>query len=232
MVRKPAAERLAAVAEAATRVFGRLGYRGTRTADVATQAGLSTGSLFTYVESKEALFHLVFAHGFGQYAENVPDLPLVAPPFTQTVELIATGLRRHPVPRFRAALAEPSPRDVAAELRGIVEERYDMFEELWPVLAVIERCAPELPELEDLYYGRARVGYHTQLGRYLDKRAAAGLFRPMPDPAVAARVVSEAIVWFAWHRREGRDAALYDDAVVRHTVVEFVCAALLPERVR
>ena len=232
MVRRPAGERLAAVAEAATRVFGRLGYRGTRTADVAAQAGMSTGSLFTYVESKEALFHLVFAHGFDQYTETLPELPLVAPPFAQTLELIATGMRRYPVPRFRAALAETSPEDVAVELRGVVEERYEMFERLWPVLAVIERCAVELPELEDFYYGQARVGYHTQLARYLDRRAAAGLFRPMPDPAVAARIVSEAIVWFAWHRREGRDAALYDDAVVRHTVVDFVCAALLPERGR
>ena len=232
MVRRPAGERLATVAEAATRVFGRHGYRGTRTADVAAQAGLSTGSLFTYVESKEALFHLVFAHGFDRYAEGLPELPLVAPPFPETLELIATGLRRYPVPRFRAALAETSPEDVAGELRGIVEERYEMFDRLWPVLAVIERCAVELPELEDFYYGRARVGYHTQLAGYLESRAAAGLFRPMPDPAVAARVVSEAVVWFAWHRREGRDAALYDDAVVRQTVVEFVCAALLPERLR
>jgi hypothetical protein len=32
------------------------GYRATKTADVAAQAGMSTGSLFTYVESKEGLF--------------------------------------------------------------------------------------------------------------------------------------------------------------------------------
>lgn len=43
----PPRERLAAIAAAAIEVFGRLGYRGTRTAEVAAKAGISTGSLFT-----------------------------------------------------------------------------------------------------------------------------------------------------------------------------------------
>jgi AcrR family transcriptional regulator len=49
MSRLPASERLAAIAAAATEDFGRLGYRGTRTAEVAARAGMSAGSLFTYV---------------------------------------------------------------------------------------------------------------------------------------------------------------------------------------
>ena len=67
---------MTAVAQAATTVFGRLGYRGTRMAEVAAEAGMASGSIFTYVESKEALFHLVFAFGFGQYDEVLPPLPL------------------------------------------------------------------------------------------------------------------------------------------------------------
>ena len=51
----------------------------------------------------------------------------------------------------------------------------------------------------------------------------------MPDALVAARVVIESVAWFAWHRREGRDSALYDDQAARRTVVEFACAALVPE---
>jgi hypothetical protein len=45
-------------------------------------------------------------------------------------------------------------------------------------------------------------------------------------------MVTESLAWFAWHRREGRDATLYDDAAVRRTVVEFICAALVPESLR
>jgi AcrR family transcriptional regulator len=230
MPRRPPEERIAAVAKAATEVFGRRGFRGTATAEVAARAGISAGALFTYVESKEALFHLVFAHGFGQYTDGLPGLPLGAPPPEETLELIERGVRRYPVPRLQKALKEERPHDVAAEVRGLVEERYEMLEQLWPLLAVIERCAPEMPKLEHFYFARARVGYHARLARYLEARASIGLLRSMPDAAVAAQLISESIAWFAWHRREGRDAALYDDEAARRTVIEFVCSALVVER--
>jgi AcrR family transcriptional regulator len=41
----PPRERLAAIAAAAIEVFGRLGYRGTGTAEVAAKAGMPAGSL-------------------------------------------------------------------------------------------------------------------------------------------------------------------------------------------
>ena len=68
MRRLPADGRLVPVSIAATEIFGCHGYRGTRTADVAARAGMSAGSLYTYVESKEALFHLVFIYGLGLLA--------------------------------------------------------------------------------------------------------------------------------------------------------------------
>jgi hypothetical protein len=39
---------------------------------------------------------------------------------------------------------------------------------------------------------------------------------------------TESLAWFGWHRHEGRDSALYEDETVRRTVVEFICAALIP----
>jgi len=228
MPRATPPERLTEVAQAATRVFGRLGYRRTHMADVATQAGLSSGAVYSYVESKEALFHLVFAHAFGQFADGVPSLPLVTPAFAETLELIGQGLRKAAAtPRLRAALDQADPGDVQAELTAIIEERYDMIERMWPVLAVIERCAVDLPDLEALYYQRGRRGHLAQLTKYLEQRAASGHLRTMLDATVAARIVTETIVWFAWHRREDRDAALYDDERARRTVIQFVCCALI-----
>lgn len=125
------------------------------------------------------------------------------------------------MPRLRAALAGNETADVAQELREIVEELYDMTERYWPLLAVIERCAVELPELEALWFGAARAGIHAELGQYLQCRTASRRLRPMPDAMVAARVLIESVAWFAWHRHEGRDAALYDDQTARRTVIEF-----------
>jgi AcrR family transcriptional regulator len=220
---------LSEVAKAATEEFGRLGYRATKTAEVAAKAGMSTGSLFTYVESKAALFHLVFLDGFAMTSQQLPVLPVATPGPGETLRVIEAGLGQIQMPRIREALAQEDPDDVELELREIVEERYDLIERYWPLIAVIERCAVEIPALEAAWFDLARAGSFEELGTYLERRMAHRLLRRMPDAEVAARVVTESLSWFAWHRREGRDSTLYDDDAVRRTVVEFICAALIPE---
>jgi AcrR family transcriptional regulator len=227
MARQRPEERITSIATAATRVFGRQGYRGTRVADVAAAAGISSGLVFNYVESKEALFHLVFAYAFGALPDAAPALPFPTPAPGETVELIYRSLRKVPTPLLRAALIEDAPDNVGWELRGIVEERYDTVAELWPLLAVIERCAVDLPELEAMYFGNVRPRHFELLVRYLRARSEQDAFRPLHDTALTARVITESIAWFAWKRHQGRDAAAYDDKDARATVVEFVCSSLL-----
>ena len=55
-----------------------------------------------------------------------------------------------------------------------------MIERLWPVLAVIERCAVDLPELEALYFQRGRPGHLAQLVAYLERGQAGGHLRTCP----------------------------------------------------
>jgi AcrR family transcriptional regulator len=227
--RQSAGERLAAIAAAATEAFGRAGYRGTRTADVAAKAGVSTGSLFNYVESKEALFHLVFLHGLGMLPEEPVALPLPTPAAGESVAMFERALGRVAVPRLRAALADSEPADVTGELRGIVEELYSLHEQYWRLFAVVERCANDLSELDTAWFGGVRSGYNSGLAKYLARRMASGHLRQMPDAMAAAKMVIESVAWFAWHRRQGRDSMLFDDQAARRTVVEFTCAALSPD---
>ena len=49
---------------------------------------MSAGSLFTYVESKEALFHLVFTYALELLPET-PELPLPTPAPGETLALFA-----------------------------------------------------------------------------------------------------------------------------------------------
>jgi AcrR family transcriptional regulator len=217
----PPRERLAAIAAAAIEVFGRLGYRGTRTAEVAAKAGMSTGSLFTYVESKEALFHLVFPYCLRLLPDS-PELPLRTPEPGATVALFAQALGGVPVSCLHVALAGDEPADVAGELRGIVAEIYDTLERAWPLLSVVERCAPEIPEPETVWFGEDRADIYADLAEYLRRRAASGQLRPMPDTHMAAHVVGEMAAWSAWHRRHGYDGKLFDDQTARRTTIEFV----------
>jgi len=187
---------------------------------------MASGSVFTYVESKEALFHLVFAHGFGALGEPGPDFPLPTPAAGETVRLIAEHLRKVKTPRLTSALKDPNPEEPGTELQGIVEERYDMLSTLWPLLAVIERCAIDFPDLEEFYFRRTRVRYHERLAEYLAQRVAEGHLRCTPDAILTARIVDESVTWFAWKRNEDRDAQRFDDELARRSVVDFVCSAL------
>ena len=226
--RKSPHSRLSELANAATVVFGRQGYRRTRTAEIAAEAGMASGSVFNYVECKEALFFLVFAHGFRALDEANPVLPIATPAQGETVALISQHLRKVETPCLTAARDNRNPDDPRAELQGIIEERYDMLEALWPLLAVIERSAVDFPDLEEFYFRRLRVRYHDRLARYLEQRAADGQLRPVSDPTLTARIVDESVTWFAWKRHEGRDARKFDDESARKSVVDFVCSALAP----
>lgn len=199
-------------------------------ANVASEAGLSTGAIYTYVASKEALLHLVFAVGFG-ISRELQEIPIPTPPFDETLRLVKNGLRTSAAtPRLSAAV-DGLPVDARAELAEIIEERYTTLANVWPLLAVIERSAVDLPEMEALYFQRRRRRHQGELTTYIEQRVASGHFRRQVDATVAARVVTETIVWFAWHRREDRDADLYDDERALATVIDMLTNALIaPDR--
>ena len=229
MARTASPARLDDIAAAGTSVFGRLGYRRTKMAEVAAAAGMSSGAIYTYVESKEALLHVVFACFFGQYAEGAPDLPVKDPGLEETLGMVARGLRRQAAtPVLRAALDVKSPEDVRAELAAVVDELYSVVDRLWPILAVIESCAVDLPELYEFYFERRRRSQLALFATYVEQRAANGHLAAKADPELVAQLATEAVTWFAWHRLEGFDAGRFPGEGSRQTVVDFVCDALGP----
>jgi len=56
---KPGTQKEAAILTAATRLFGRKGYEGSRTAEIAAAAGVTERTLFRYFPSKEDLYRRV-----------------------------------------------------------------------------------------------------------------------------------------------------------------------------
>jgi len=230
MGRVAADQRLRDITRAGVDSFSRLGYRRTRMAEVAASGGMSTGAIYTYVESKEALFDLVLACGFGLPAPDPSVLPVRTPTLESTMQMVDRELRRLGVaPKLKAALTGPEPSDVRAELVAIVDEQYSKIERLRGVLSVIESCAADLPPLEELYFKRQRRGHIDQFTQYVQIRAATGCFSTLSDSVIASQIVTETIAWSAWKRHEGRDATRFDDDLARRTVIEFTCNALLGE---
>jgi AcrR family transcriptional regulator len=52
-----------AILEAAMRVFGSMGFRDAKIADIATDAGVATGTLYNYFSSKEEIFQSILDDG-------------------------------------------------------------------------------------------------------------------------------------------------------------------------
>lgn len=63
--------RRASIVEAAIDVFWQKGFHRTRISDIARAAGLSQGSIYNYVESKEALLYLVCEDHLNLYRDHV-----------------------------------------------------------------------------------------------------------------------------------------------------------------
>jgi AcrR family transcriptional regulator len=112
------ADRFEGLRQAALRVFARKGLRRARMSDVAREAGLSAGALYTYFASKEALFDWLVAHGADPGPIATParlPVPTPAPGVTEKRlrESIARALR---LPALDAALARRRVADPRAEL--------------------------------------------------------------------------------------------------------------------
>jgi len=225
-------ERFSQLRDAALAVFASKGLRRARMADVARAMGVSTGSLYNYVESKEALFHWLVELGGGQAPVAPPErLPIPTPPPGATErrlrQQLAEGMR---FPRLEAALARRRVSDAHAELAGIVRELYERMEKTRGPGAAIERSAIDQPELFELYFRGARRELFATLARYVEKRARGGHFAGVGDPVVAARFIVESVAWFGRHRFSDPDPHLLpDDEVVRDEVVRRIVASFIRE---
>jgi len=229
MARKRSPGSLDRLLDAATRVFVARGYRRTQMADVAREMGVSAGALYGYVESKEALFHLLVDRAFTGAPAEPPPLPVRTPAPGETLARLRERLLHETaLPRLAAATARTRVADPRGELEAVLVELYDLIERTRWGTALIERSALDVPSLATLFYGEVRRSLILRLTTYLEKRIRARQLRAVPDPAAVARLVVETVTWFARHRLRDADAAGIDDVAARVTTIDFLVAGLLP----
>ncbi|MGH7288740.1 MAG: TetR/AcrR family transcriptional regulator, partial [Myxococcota bacterium] len=217
--------------EAATHVFLEQGYRRTQIADVATRMGLSKGSVYTYVESKEALFDCVLQ--FADHADRIDlpeSLPVPTPLPGATLERVQRRLaEERALPSLTAALSRARVTDVGTELETVLGELYDMLARHRTAIKLLDRCAPDYPELAKVWYRAGREGALSLLGRYLDDRAGRRRLQRFEDGVVAARIVLETLVFWAVHRHWDPSPQAVDENSARRTALAFLVAALVRE---
>ena len=232
MARRRPPDRFQQLWDVALRVFARKGLRRARMADIAREMGVSPGSLYNYVESKEALFAWLVEHGGEPGPVAAPArLPLPTPRPGELVarlrERLAAGFR---LERLDAALARRRVQDARGELTDILHEFWELVVRTRGAIGVVERSALDLPELFAIWFADTRRAFFARVTSYVERRARSGHFRPVADPAVAARLLVESIVFFARHRHGDPDPGLLpgDDAV-RDVVIPMLAASLVPD---
>jgi AcrR family transcriptional regulator len=212
-------------------VFIERGYKRTQMADVAETLGVAKGTLYLYVESKEALFDMVARFAAGDAAALEPrDLPVASPKPGTTLRFAREQLaKRHALPNLTAASSARRVLDPRDELEQIVREMYRTLYHNRVGIKLLDRCAADYPELGDLWFRQGREALLALLTVYLNDRIRRKLFRPLPDVAVAARMMLETTVFWAVHRHWDPHPQQIDDPAAEETLVQIFARGLLEQ---
>lgn len=213
------------------------GYRRTQMQDIADALGLAKGTLYGYAASKDALFAAAIRYGDG--LEPLPEtsaLPLPAPADGELADLVAGRLAAE-VPDLALTRAlgrrrlPRTPTEAAAELSGIVVDLYERLSRNRVAIKLVDRCAPELPELGKVWSDTGRGDQMSGMGAYLDSRQKTGLFS-LPGPVdLVARTTVELCVLWAVHCHFDLDplaSPSHEDAAVATTLAAMITRSMNP----
>ena len=229
MARRIPEGRLQQLVASATSVFIEQGYGRTQMADIAEASGLAKGTLYLYVESKEALFDLVLRHADDERLANRPSpaLPVATPRQGTALRYVREELeRQQELPKIAEALARRRVADVAEEIEGIVRELFRALARNRRRIKLIDRSARDFPEIAALWYEGARGGFLARLEKYLRDRSKRGRVRAFGDVQAAARLIVEVVAFWAIHRHWDAHPQVVSEEAAEAIVVQFVVAAL------
>jgi AcrR family transcriptional regulator len=195
-------DRFATLIEAGTATFVAQGYRRTQMQDVADAMSVSKGTVYGVVTSKDALLLACVRYADGIDPPPDPSTwPLPSPAAGELVELVTDRLSEAGDLALRK-VTDAAPGAVDAELDLIVTDLMRRLDRHRRAIKLVDRCAPEIPELAQLWFGAGRADLVNRLRGYLVRRAELGLIRLTADPAhwdIVARTIVETCVLWAVH---------------------------------
>lgn len=217
----------------ATEVFIARGYRRTQMADIAAAVGVSKGTLYLYVEGKDALLALCLRHADDVAPLGLPaELPVRTPPRGFLAAVIGKRLDGEGAsPLLAAAIGRPRAEHIGSELHGILSEFYTQIEAHCRGIKLVDRCWDH-PELGAVWQERGREAPRAQLAEYLELRMRAGQIRPHPEPRLMARIAVETISTWAMHIKWDPAPEPFDPLESKRSVIEFIARGLLSEAAR
>ncbi len=229
MARQIPANRFAELVHAGTEVFIEFGYQRAQMADVAGALGVAKGTLYGYVESKEALFLLCARYcDTSGPIEQPHSLPLPTPRRGEIHEVLTQRRTDEGEPLvLAAALRRVRPRNLRLELDAILREQFAVMYRNRRAIELIDRCGSDHPELSQDIQRDLRESTQEALTLYLKLRGTSRALRPIPEPFLSARVVLETIATWAVHINWDPAPQVFDPKVAEDTVITLLLAGLL-----
>jgi len=228
MARTRTPHRLADIVSVATEVFiASGGIHRAQMHDVAKAAGIAKGTLYLYVESKEALFDLAVRHADDPPIPDRTDLPIRTPPAGATLAHLSERLQTRGRFALLETVLEPPATPSAPQLREVLEEVYSVLEANRVAISLVNASARDAPELAEFWFDAARKTVHQRLASYIDLGIQSGVFTAQHDVHVAARMVLETSMWFAVQRHRDPRPDTQSEQAVRQTIIDNLLRALL-----
>jgi AcrR family transcriptional regulator len=216
--------------EAALDVFCRQGFERSQVADVAKAMGVAVGTIYLYVESKEALFDLVVRHTASEDPAwlDALEIPVRTPAPGATLAFLRETLGRPGQwPCLAAALARKKAKDPRTELLEVLREQYQLMRRHRAGLLLLTRSALEFPGLVEVFVFGLRNELLSLLERYILSRAAAGQFRQPENAFATAGVLIQTIAWANLQRPFDPGFRALDETSVENAVLEMQVHGLL-----
>lgn len=196
--------------------------------DIAERLGVSKGTVYRAVDSKEALFAAVIE--WGDAPDSAPatglsgstDLAAVASAVTAQLADAVASLELVSIVASRRRLRTPSV--FGDEIERIAVELHRLMRGRRTAVMVLDRCAGEIPELAAVWFGEGRYALVDLWASYLELRAR--LVTGDVDRAILARTIVETITTWAvkmpWDRAPRpypADTANACAAMIRNLVI-------------
>jgi AcrR family transcriptional regulator len=227
MPRRRPPDRLDQILDAATRVFARTGLENSKMSDVAAEAGVSQGTLYLYVESKEALFRLLLDRGIGTAKPTASALPLKSPsPKALAHRMDEAIAATFALPKLDAALARRRVTNAAVELTEVIDELYERTHATREAADVVERSARDVPELAAVFYGKVRRDLFARMEQLVSRRIGSGHYHDR-DARVIARLIIETVTTFARHIYRDVEPPGFDLAIARPAIIDALVAGVV-----
>lgn len=225
MPRTTPSDRLVKLLDAAAAAFVEHGFQRTQMDDIAERLGVSKGTVYRAVDSKDTLFAAVIA--WGDTPDDLPvdglspsnDVASVATDVAAELAEAVAGLELTTIvanrTRLRAAIG------FGDEIERITTGLHQVMRSRRTAIMVLDRCACEIPELSAVWFGDGRYALVDLWHDYLTLRSAHLTIDV--DPAILARTIVELVTTWAvkmpWDpapRPYPDDTAAACAAMIRH----------------